>query len=114
MTTLSMDDNGNDVEDDSPFEKHHPLLGAARQQRGIKTILRVPFLKKYIYFAKNRIKPVLTEEASDCIVEVYADFRDKARQLSEESKAKVCLLAPRSTLINGTRCFQSLPVHWRA
>jgi DNA replication licensing factor MCM3 len=93
MMTMSMEEKDDAaVEDDSPFEKHHPLLAVDGQRASALTILKVGFLKKYIHYAKNRIKPVLTEEASDCIVEVYTDFRDKARQLSEDSKAKVCLL----------------------
>ncbi|KAL7747634.1 MCM DNA helicase complex subunit [Sorochytrium milnesiophthora] len=42
--------------------------------------LALPFLKKYIHYAKLRIKPVLTKEASDYITEAYARFRNEKAQ----------------------------------
>lgn len=69
-------------DDDSPYEKHHPFVTAAggRSTCRVKLpeVLKVSFLKKYIHYAKSRVKPVLSEEASDIIAERYAEFRAKA------------------------------------
>ncbi|GJD08980.1 DNA replication licensing factor MCM3 homolog 1 [Galdieria sulphuraria] len=37
----------------------------------------VSFLKKFIYYAKTRVKPVLTEEAAEYISQVYRDLRQQ-------------------------------------
>ncbi|KJZ78125.1 DNA replication licensing factor mcm3 [Hirsutella minnesotensis 3608] len=39
-------------------------------------ILSIPFMKKYIQYAKSRIKPVLTQEASDRIADIYVGLRN--------------------------------------
>jgi len=39
-------------------------------------VLSIPFVKKYIQYAKSRIKPVLTQEASDRITEIYVALRN--------------------------------------
>jgi DNA replication licensing factor MCM3 len=39
-------------------------------------ILSIPFMKKYIQYAKTRIRPVLTQEASDRIAEIYVGLRN--------------------------------------
>lgn len=39
-------------------------------------ILSIPFMKKYIQYAKTRMKPVLTQEASDRIGEIYVGLRN--------------------------------------
>lgn len=39
-------------------------------------ILSIPFMKKYIQYAKSRVKPVLTQVASDRISEIYVGLRN--------------------------------------
>ncbi|EFY99228.1 component of the MCM2-7 complex [Metarhizium robertsii] len=39
-------------------------------------ILSIPFMKKYIQYAKTRIKPILTQDASDRITEIYVGLRN--------------------------------------
>lgn len=39
-------------------------------------ILSIPFMKKYIQYAKTRVKPVLTQLASERIAEVYVGLRN--------------------------------------
>ncbi|KAK9770577.1 putative MCM2/3/5 family-domain-containing protein [Seiridium cardinale] len=39
-------------------------------------VLSIPFMKKYIQYAKSRIKPVLTQEASDRIADIYVGLRN--------------------------------------
>ena len=40
-------------------------------------VLSIGFIKKYIQYAKSRIKPVLTKAASDHIVATYAELRNQ-------------------------------------
>jgi DNA replication licensing factor MCM3 len=64
------------------FEKFNVMLhagvtvttgrGSARKVE----VLSIPFVKKYIQYAKSRIKPVLTQEASDRIGEIYVSLRN--------------------------------------
>jgi DNA replication licensing factor MCM3 len=46
--------------------------GANKKQE----VLSIPFMKKYIQYAKTRIKPVLTQEASDRIADIYVSLRN--------------------------------------
>ncbi|KAF5539912.1 minichromosome maintenance 3 [Fusarium phyllophilum] len=39
-------------------------------------ILSIPFMKKYIQYAKTRIKPILTQEASNRIADIYVGLRN--------------------------------------
>jgi DNA replication licensing factor MCM3 len=39
-------------------------------------VLSIPFMKKYIQYAKTRIRPVLTQEASDRIADIYVGLRN--------------------------------------
>jgi DNA replication licensing factor MCM3 len=43
-------------------------------------VLSIPFMKKYIQYAKSRIKPVLTQEASDRISDIYVALRNDDMQ----------------------------------
>lgn len=43
----------------------------------IGDILTKEFLRKYIHYARNRVKPVLSAEAMDAISVAYADMRSK-------------------------------------
>ncbi|KAL4975080.1 MCM2/3/5 family-domain-containing protein [Aspergillus desertorum] len=63
------------------FEKFNSMLhvGIANTGRGRKKdveILSIPFIKKYIQYAKSRIKPVLTKGAADHIVATYSALRN--------------------------------------
>merc|ERR1711865_630499 len=40
-------------------------------------VLQHDFLRKYLHFAKTRMKPVLTEEARECIAGRYAEMRNR-------------------------------------
>ncbi len=63
------------------WEKCHPNIGRRK-----KNILKVDFLKKYIYYAKNRFQPQLTQEASDYISEVYGELRNKTMESGNTKK----------------------------
>ncbi|KAK6464737.1 hypothetical protein DFJ63DRAFT_89847 [Scheffersomyces coipomensis] len=62
------------------FEKFNSLLhtgvNVSRSSKKSPTILSIPFLKKYIQYSKQRIKPVLTQRASDYIVSTYSSLRN--------------------------------------
>lgn len=69
------------------FEKYNELLhigmrperqtSSRRRKKNDVEILSIPFLKKYLYYAKNRITPVLTTEAADYISNAYSELRAK-------------------------------------
>ncbi len=46
------------------FQKFNKLLhgGLSRKRGGNMDVLSLPFLKKYLQYAKDRFRPVLTEE----------------------------------------------------
>lgn len=61
----------------SVFVKYNRMLHGERRKRGHKhETLTIKFLKKYIHYAKNRMQPKLTDEASDQIVTAYAELRN--------------------------------------
>ncbi|KAG9120001.1 MCM DNA helicase complex subunit [Ceratobasidium sp. 392] len=70
-----------------PFEKFDPLIhggvaGPNATNRSTRSaakkpeILSIPFVKKYIQYAKAKPAPVLTKGAADWIVQVYASLRN--------------------------------------
>ena len=65
------------------YDKFDPMLHSGFSTKGRRgrggegpRILSIPFIKKYIQYAKNRIKPVLTQGASDHIVAAYTSLRN--------------------------------------
>ncbi|TVY83756.1 DNA replication licensing factor mcm3 [Lachnellula suecica] len=68
------------------YEKYNKMLHAGvttKSGRGSNKkveVLSIPFVKKYIQYAKSRIKPVLTQEASDRISEIYVGLRNDDMQ----------------------------------
>lgn len=81
-------------EEESPvFEKYNELLHIGLKPRGRRRkakeveVLSIPFLKKYLYFAKNRVTPVLSPEAADYISNNYAELRSKVD--GEDNKYRV-------------------------
>jgi len=68
------------------YEKYNQMLHAGvtlttgRGSNKKVEVLSIPFIKKYIQYAKSRIKPVLTQEASDRISEIYVGLRNDDMQ----------------------------------
>ncbi|CAL0324454.1 unnamed protein product [Lupinus luteus] len=63
----------------SVFVKYNRMLhGKQKKKRNQKddNTLTIKFLKKYIHYAKHRIQPELTDEASDRIATAYAELRN--------------------------------------
>ncbi|RPA85898.1 putative DNA replication licensing factor Mcm3 [Ascobolus immersus RN42] len=61
------------------YEKYNPLLhsGVTTSSRTKKPeVLSMPFVKKYIQYAKSRVKPILTLGASNHISKVYSALRN--------------------------------------
>ncbi|KAH8597157.1 putative DNA replication licensing factor mcm3 [Bisporella sp. PMI_857] len=64
------------------YEKYDAMLHAGvtlttgRGSNKKVEVLSIPFMKKYIQYAKSRVKPILTPEASDRISEVYVALRN--------------------------------------
>lgn len=74
-------ENAADGGSDSIFQKYDPLLHGGYQSSSYagsgNGILTLDFLKKYIYYAKTRFQPVLTDTAIDLIAEGYAELRSQ-------------------------------------
>lgn len=64
------------------YEKYNAMLHAGvtvmagRGANRRPEILSIPFMKKYIQYAKTRVKPLLTQEASERIAEIYVGLRN--------------------------------------
>ena len=63
------------------YEKYNP-----RAKSNNNNILTKEFLRKYIYYAKSKINPSLTREATDYISKSWTNIREKS--VSEEWKGK--------------------------
>lgn len=94
--TLSLTSGMNDTveETEQPvFEKFNPLLHAGvagRTSNGsTPTIVSISFLKKYIQYAKQRIKPVLTKKSSEYIVATYSSLRNSDPSQTNKRTAPV-------------------------
>ncbi|KAF3951736.1 hypothetical protein ACB098_05G122500 [Castanea mollissima] len=62
---------------DSVFVKYNRMLHGKKVERGRKRdTLTIKFLKKFIHYAKHRIQPDLTDEASEQIATAYAELRN--------------------------------------
>ncbi|RDX77406.1 DNA replication licensing factor MCM3, partial [Mucuna pruriens] len=52
------------------------LYGKKTERSRKRDTLTIKFLKKYIHYAKHRIQPDLTDEASENIATAYAELRN--------------------------------------
>lgn len=57
------------------FEKFNALIAGEEASRK-KTLVSIPFLKKYIQYAKQRVQPVLTNASCEYITETYSALRN--------------------------------------
>lgn len=73
-----VDDSGNEVGETQMRVKYDSRLYGPRTP-GAKDPLSIPFLKKYLAYAKQRFSaPELTPEATEAIAEYYADLRNSS------------------------------------
>lgn len=78
-------ENEGEDDEDHVFEKFNPLLQAGAKlakNKGnyngteIPKLVTIPFLRKYVQYAKERVIPQLTQEAINVIVKNYTDLRN--------------------------------------
>ena len=79
---VGLEDENDSSKPSEVYEKFNPMLhsgvtvtvgrGASRKVE----VLSIPFIKKYIQYAKSRIKPILTKGAADHIVATYSALRN--------------------------------------
>ena len=82
MLGVGLEEESNAGRPTEVYEKYNVMLhagvtittgrGAARRVE----VLSIPFIKKYLQYAKSRIKPVLTKGAADQIVTTYSALRN--------------------------------------
>ena len=60
-------------------------------------VLTFQFLRKYLYYAKTRVRPILSKEAADVITQAYASLRNQ-----EDNKVR--RVPPVSTLPHPDSC----------
>lgn len=68
--------NEQELKEQPMFEKFNALLHAGITKKKSGNIISIPFLKKYVQYAKQRVKPVLSKGASDYIVGTYSSLRN--------------------------------------
>lgn len=80
------DDDDSDAEMDETNQRPHSIWQRSRYESQSSVndsnssnsdVLQHDFLRKYLHFAKTRVKPVLTEEARECIASRYAEMRSR-------------------------------------
>ena len=114
------------AEPESPWEKYDPLLhmGVGSTSSGRKTrattkkekpkeILSIPFVKKYIQYAKSRPDPVLTKGAAEWIIEVYSELRNAELEKNTRRVSNALLLRIFDVLIDNDRLHLSRHVLWK-
>ncbi|SCV01979.1 LANO_0F14510g1_1 [Lachancea nothofagi CBS 11611] len=82
---LNEEEDDDDDDEGKIFEKFNPLLHAGaklarnmgnRQGTELPLIVSIPFIRKYVQYTKERIVPVLTQDAVNMIVKTYSDLRN--------------------------------------
>lgn len=65
-------------DDQEIYEKYNQLLhsGVRTRSSNAPKILKSSFVKKYIYYAKSQIEPVLSKDATDTIISEYTSLRN--------------------------------------
>lgn len=91
LANLDVNDADEEVRETPVFERFNRLLhvgvtNGKGKDKGKEELLSIGFLKKYIHYAKNRFKPILTSEASQEIVKEYTSLRNGD---DEENQRKV-------------------------
>lgn len=77
---VGLEENEDSNQPTEVWERFNVMLhaGIANMNKGKKNleILSIPFIKKYIQYAKSRVKPILTKGAADHIVATYSALRN--------------------------------------
>lgn len=64
------------AEDEEIYEKFNQYLHAGLTHSSTTKVIKSSFLKKYIYYVKNIVKPTLTKRATDRIINEYTSLRN--------------------------------------
>ncbi|KAJ1766557.1 MCM DNA helicase complex subunit [Coemansia sp. RSA 1813] len=62
------------------------VLSSGDDTQGKREVLSTEFLRRYLYFAKNMIRPVLSSDAADDLANAYAELRAQASGQSLEGR----------------------------
>ncbi|CAO3594923.1 unnamed protein product [Absidia cylindrospora] len=79
------------ADDGEIYEKFNRFLhsGIAHERSSTTKVLKASFLKKYIYYVKNKATPVLTKRATDTIINEYTSLRNDKDEDSRKKTAPV-------------------------
>jgi DNA replication licensing factor MCM3 len=95
LTTANL--NESEEKSNTPiYEKYDPLLHANRSRT--EKIVNIQFMKKYLHIAKT-MKPKLTKEACDYIVEEYTNLRNFDLDQSDLARTQVVTVRALETMI---------------
>ncbi|KAJ3076017.1 MCM DNA helicase complex subunit [Podochytrium sp. JEL0797] len=105
MFSLSTENDSTDLpaaQQETPvFTKFNKMLhigikahGKGKGKDKEVSLVSIPFLKKYIHYAKSRIQPVLTDEACKAITELYGKLR--MERDGNEAKFRTVPITPRT------------------
>ncbi|KAI9279640.1 MCM2/3/5 family-domain-containing protein [Sporodiniella umbellata] len=81
------------------YEKFNPNLHAGVSKKNQNKILKSDFVKKYIYYVKNRVQPVLSKRARDRIINAYTSLRNDNEEDSSRKKTAPVTARTLETLI---------------
>ncbi|OBZ90995.1 DNA replication licensing factor mcm3, partial [Choanephora cucurbitarum] len=95
---------GDDPEDENPedeeiYEKYNAFVHAGISNNKRQKILKTSFLKKYIYYVKNIVKPSLTKKATDRIINEYTSLRNQREDDPSRKKTAPITARTLETLI---------------
>lgn len=102
LAALNLDSDEEDEHGDASTAVFHRHYGNSAHQNDDQMddpqddILTIPFLKKYIHYARSHATPILTKGATDCIVEAYTEFRQKRDTEAANNEAKTFPVTPRT------------------
>ncbi|ORZ23446.1 MCM2/3/5 family-domain-containing protein [Absidia repens] len=79
------------ADDGEIYEKFNRFLhsGIAHERSSTTKVLKAGFLRKYIYYVKNKATPVLTKRATDTIINEYTSLRNDKDEDSRKKTAPV-------------------------
>ncbi|EDK40041.2 conserved hypothetical protein [Meyerozyma guilliermondii ATCC 6260] len=77
-----------ELQEQPVFEKFNALIAGEEASRK-KTLVSIPFLKKYIQYAKQRVQPVLTNASSEYITETYSALRNDLIDMNQRHTAPI-------------------------
>ncbi|KAI8063893.1 MCM2/3/5 family-domain-containing protein [Gongronella butleri] len=82
------------ADDDDIYEKYNRFLHSTtthntRAASSGTKLLKSTFLKKYIYYVKTKVTPVLTKRATDTIINEYTSLRNDKEEDSRKKTAPV-------------------------